>query len=194
MTRIFSRSVVAPRRSPPLPVFNPRLNVPIRRLNQPPERHSLGSHSRPQRHMTHELAAASQQSGRVRQRRPLKEPHIHVRGEHIHIPERRIAQTRHRTAIMHQLPHLIPAPSHRLKPLPRDRSQLTPMLPHPRIDSGIAFHSPLESDQLRPHRHSIPTFRTIVAATQLDKTSPPQTPPTPSHPPVRSLISPEINT
>src|SRR5580693_6723901 len=55
---------------------------------------------------------------------------------------------------MQKFPDLVPASSHHLKPLMRDRSQLTCMLIDPRIDGGIAFDSTIESQQLRFHRHS----------------------------------------
>jgi hypothetical protein len=37
--------------------------------------------------MTHELACALQQAGRIRQRCAVKEPQVHVRGEYIYVAE-----------------------------------------------------------------------------------------------------------
>jgi hypothetical protein len=104
--------------------------------------------------MTHELAGALQQAGRIRQRCAVKEPHIYVRSEYIDVAERRITQTCNRTAIMQKLPDFVPAFSHRLKPPMRDGSQVTGMLFHPRINGGIPFDSAVESQQFRSHRRS----------------------------------------
>jgi hypothetical protein len=104
--------------------------------------------------MTHELAGALQQATRIRQCCPVKEPHVYVRGEYIHIAEGRISQTCNRTAVMQKLPDFVPALSHHLKPLVRDGSQFTRMLFHPRFDSGIPLDSAVESQQFRSHRHS----------------------------------------
>src|SRR6185312_3054678 len=105
--------------------------------------------------MTHELAGALQQAGRIRQRCAVKESHVYVRGEYIDVAEGRIAQTCNRTAVMQYLPDFVPAFSHHLKPLMRDGSQFATMLFHPRIDAGIAFDSTVESQQFRSHRRSI---------------------------------------
>src|SRR5229473_1898401 len=102
--------------------------------------------------MTHELAGALQQASRIRQRCAVKEPHVYVRGEYIHIAEGRISQTCNRAAVMQKLPDFVPAPSHHLKPLMRDGSQFTRMLFHPRINGGIPFDSAIESQRFR-HFH-----------------------------------------
>jgi len=99
--------------------------------------------------MSHELAVALQQAGRIRQRCALKEPYVDVRVEYIDIAERRISQTGNRTAVMQKLPDFVPAISHRLKPLMRDGSQFTGMLSHPCIDGGIPLDSAVESQQFR---------------------------------------------
>src|SRR5271157_2596064 len=99
--------------------------------------------------MAHELAGALQQAGRIRQRCAVKEPHVDVRGEYIDIAEGRISQTCNRTAVMQKLPDFVPALSHGLKPVPRDRSQFTGMLSHPRIDGGIPLDSAVESQDCR---------------------------------------------
>src|SRR5579863_4307209 len=104
--------------------------------------------------MAHEFARALQQAGRIWQRRTLKEPHVYVRAEHDDVCERRISQTRHWTAVMQELPDFVPAFSHCLKPLLRDRSEFTCMFFHPCIDSGIALDSSVESQQRRSHRRS----------------------------------------
>src|SRR5258708_23868667 len=89
-----------------------------------------------QLHVAHELACALQQAGRIRQRCAVKEPHVYVRGEYIHVAEGRISQTRYRAAVMQKLPDFVPALSRHLKPLMRDGSQFTCMLFHPRLDGG----------------------------------------------------------
>src|SRR5271170_1453357 len=95
--------------------------------------------------MAHELAGSLQQAGRIWQRCSVKEPHVYMRSEYIHVAERRIPQTCNRTAVVQELPNFVPAFSHHLKPLMRDGSQFTCMLFHPRIDGGIALDSAVEA-------------------------------------------------
>src|SRR4029077_15429208 len=104
--------------------------------------------------MTHELAGALQQAGRIRERCAMKEPHVYVRSECIDIAERRISQACNRTTVMQKLPDFVAALSHHLKPLMRDASQFTSMLFHPGIDGGIPLDSAIESQQIRSHRRS----------------------------------------
>ena len=99
-----------------LAVFQARLDVRVGQLDQPAERHGVGGSSRPQLHMAHELSAAVQQAGWVRQRRALKEADIHVRTEDIYITEGDIAQACNGTAVMQHFSHLVPALAHHLKP------------------------------------------------------------------------------
>src|ERR1700693_927864 len=103
--------------------------------------------------MAHELAGTLQQASWIRQRCAVKKPHVDVRGEYIDIAERRISQTRNRTAVMQELPDFVPALSHHFKPLMRDGSQFTCMLFHPRVDGGIPLDRAIESQQFsRLHR------------------------------------------
>src|SRR3981189_2220248 len=104
--------------------------------------------------MAHELAGALQQAGRIRQRCAVKEPHVYVRSEYIDVAEGGISQTCNRAAVMQKLPDFPPPLSPHLKPLPRDRSQFTCMLFHPRIDGGIPLDGAVESQQIRSHRRS----------------------------------------
>src|SRR5216684_3667024 len=104
--------------------------------------------------MTHELACALQQAGRIRQRCAVKEPHVYVRGEYIDVAEGRISQTCNWAAVMQKLSDFVPAFSHHFKPLTRDGSQFTGMLLHPRIDGGIPLDSAVKSQQFRSHRRS----------------------------------------
>src|SRR5271167_1920824 len=101
--------------------------------------------------MTHELAGALQQAGRIRQRCSVKKPHVYVRSEYIDVAEGRISQTCNRTAVMQKLPDFVSAFSHRLKPLTRDGPQFAGMLFRPRIDGRIPFDSAVESEQFRSH-------------------------------------------
>src|SRR5256886_886884 len=111
--------------------------------------------------MTHELAGALQQASWIPQCCSVKEPHVYVRGEYIHIAEGRISQTYNRIAVMQKLPDFVPALSHHLKPLMRDGSQFTCMLFHPRIDGGVPLDSAIESQQFRSHRRSTFCFRDL---------------------------------
>src|SRR5204863_8724683 len=61
------------------------------------------------------------------------------------------------TAVMQQLSDFVPAFSHHLKPLPRDRSQFACMFLHPGINGWIPLDSSVEPQQFRCHRLS--TFR-----------------------------------
>src|ERR1700722_4008394 len=112
--------------------------------------------------MAHELAGALQQSGRIRQRRNGKEPHVYVRSQYIEVAEGRITQTCNRTDVVQDPPEFVPASSHHLKPFMSDCSQFTFMLFHPGIDGGIAFDSTIETKQLRAHRRSIFAFGSML--------------------------------
>src|SRR5215472_3089723 len=113
--------------------------------------------------MAHELASALQQAGGVRQCCAVKEPHVYVRSEYIHVAEGRISQTCNRTAVMQKLPDFVPAFSHHLKPLMRDGSQFTRMPFHPRIDGGIPLDSAVESQQFGSHS----SFRVLLSTSIL---------------------------
>src|SRR6516162_3152076 len=104
--------------------------------------------------MTHELAGALQQAGGIRECCAVKEPHVYVRCEYIHIAEGRISQTCNRTSVVQKLPDFVPAISHHLKPLMRDGSQFACVLLHPLVDGGIPLDSAVESQQFRSHRRS----------------------------------------
>src|ERR1700694_2308623 len=135
-----------------LAVFDARLYVRVRRIDEPAQRCGVCGRSWSHLHMAHELAGALQQAGRIRQRCAMKEPHVYVRSEYIDVAEGRISQTCNRTAVMQKLADFVPGFSHHLKPLMRDGSQSTCMLFHPRIDSGIPLDSAVESQQFRSHR------------------------------------------
>src|SRR4029077_4858270 len=79
-----------------LAVFDARLYIRVRRIDEPAQLCGVCDGSRSQLHMAHELAGALQQAGRIRQRCAVKEPHIYVRSEYIDVTEGRISQTRNR--------------------------------------------------------------------------------------------------
>src|SRR5271165_4342387 len=112
--------------------------------------------------MAHELAGTFQQTGRIRQRRAVKEPYVYMRGEYIDVAEGRISQTCHRTAVMQKLPDFVSAFPHHLKPVTRDGSQFTCMFLHPRIDSGIPLDSAVESQEVRSHHRSTFAFGNLL--------------------------------
>ena len=138
-----------------LAVFYARLYIRVRRLDEPAERGGVCGRARSQLDMAHELAGALQQAGRIRQRCTVKEPHVDVRGEDIHVAEGRISQTCNWTAVMQKFPDFVPAPAHHLEPVMRDGSQFTNMLFHPRVDGGIPLDNAIESQQFRSHRRPI---------------------------------------
>src|SRR5260370_8116397 len=115
--------------------------------------------------MAHDLAGGLQQAGRIRQRCTVKEPHVNVRGEYIHVAEGRISQTCNRTTVMRKLPNFVPALSHHLKPMMRDGSQFTCMLFHPLIDAGTPLYSAIQSHQFRSHPPSPSFLRTLSSLT-----------------------------
>src|SRR6266436_2047649 len=144
-----------------LAVFDARLYIRVRRVDEPAKSCGVRGCSGSQFDMAHELASALQQAGRIRQRCTMKEPHVDVRGEYIDIAEGRISQTCNRTAVMQKLPDFVPALSHHLKPLMRDGFQFACMRFHPRIDGGIPLDSAVESQQFRSHRRSTFFFREL---------------------------------
>ena len=93
----------------------------------------------------------------------MKEPHVYVRGEYIHVAEGRISQTCNWTAVMQKLPDFVPTLSHHLKPLMRDGSQFTCVLFYPRIDGGIPLDSAVESQQFRSHRRHFLLSRPMLS-------------------------------
>jgi hypothetical protein len=101
--------------------------------------------------MPHELASALQQSGGIRQRCALKEPHVYVRSEYVDVAEGRISQTRNRTPVVQKLSDFVSALSHHLKPPMRKFSQFACVLLHPSVDGGIPLDSAIESQQFRSH-------------------------------------------
>src|SRR5437899_9708841 len=124
--------------------------------------------------MTHELAGALQQVSRIRQRCTVKEPHVYVRMEYIDVAEGRISQTCNRAAVVQKLPDFVPAFSHHLKPLMRDRSQFTCMLSSPRIDSRIPRDSTVESGAIahqrsEEHTSELQSLRHLVCRLLLEK-------------------------
>src|SRR6266849_5561903 len=141
-----------PRRFSELAVFDARLYIRVRRIDEPAQLCGVCGRSGSQLDMAHELAGTLQQAGRIRERCAVKEPHVYVRSEYIDVAEGRISQTCNRTAVMQKFPDFVPAFSHHLKPLMRDGSQSTCMLFHPRIDGGIPLDSAVESQQFCSHR------------------------------------------
>src|SRR6185437_9348638 len=115
--------------------------------------------------MAHELAGALQQSRRIGERRTVKEPHVYVRSECIHVAEGRISKTCNRTAIMQKLLDFVPAFSHHLKPLMCDGSQFTCMFFHPGIDGRITLDGAVESQKFRSHRRSTLRLHRVLRAT-----------------------------
>src|SRR5258708_25584942 len=133
--------------------------------------------------MTHELAGALQQAGRIRHRCAVKEPHVYVRSEYIDVSEGRVSQTCNRTAVMQKLPDFVAAFSHHLKPLMRDGSQFTGMLLHPHIDGVIPLDIAVESQQIRSHRRSTFWFRDLWFVTEGSAVTREQRPGMSSNPP-----------
>ncbi len=118
-------------------------------MDEPAESGGVGGGSRPQFHMTHELAGALQQAGRIGEGCAMEETHVDMGGEDIDVAEGCIAQTSNRTAIMQELADFVTALSHHVKPLMGDGPQFTGMRFHPRIDGGIALESAVESQDIR---------------------------------------------
>src|SRR5437879_11632378 len=87
--------------------------------------------------MTHIFATALQQACRIRQRRAVKEPDVHMSSECIDVTEWRISYACDRTAVVHEFPNVVATLSHDVKPFLRDRSQFACLFFHPRIDGGI---------------------------------------------------------
>ena len=74
-----------------LAVFDARLYIRVRRIDERAKCCDVGDHSRSELHMAHELAVALQQASRIRQRRPVKETDVYVRSEYIYVTEGRIS-------------------------------------------------------------------------------------------------------
>lgn len=153
-----------------LAVFQTRLYVGVRRLDEHAERCGVSGGSRSQLHMAHKLAGTLQQAGRIVKRCAVKESHVDVRSEYIDGGEGHIAQACNRATVMQDLADFIATFPHDLKPLPGDHSQFIFMRVHPRIDSGIAFNGTVESQQLRIHWPGHSQATTEVACHRLHET------------------------
>src|SRR5215469_17552746 len=149
-----------------LAVFHPLLDIPPRGLDQIPECGVIGRIPGRQLQMPHAFPIALEQPCRVRQRRAVKEPHVRVPGKHIHVPERRISEARHRTPVVQQLPHLVAALAHRVPPRARHRTQLPRMLLPPRFDRRVALDRSVEAKYFLTHQspHSPPPERRTKTA------------------------------
>src|SRR5215472_14941049 len=88
------------RASPGSTIFDARLDIRVRHFDEPAERCGICRGSRSKLHMTHELAVALQQAGRIGQGCAMIEPHVDMRSEYIDVAERRVPQTGNRTAVM----------------------------------------------------------------------------------------------
>ena len=140
-------------------------DIQVSRFDKPAERCFIDGRPRSNLHMPHKLAAPSQQPSRISQRRPLKKPQVRMRRKHIHIPESSIAQASGRAAVMQNLPHLVPAAAHHLKPSPRKISQFPWARIHPGFDGRIAHLSPIQSKHLSSnHRSTIASGFMLPAA------------------------------
>jgi len=69
------------RRFSELAIFDARLYIRIRRIDEPIELCGVGGRPRSQLHMAHELSGALQQAPRIPQPRAVKEPHVYVGSE-----------------------------------------------------------------------------------------------------------------
>ncbi|HEU5234466.1 MAG TPA: hypothetical protein VFU50_16520 [Terriglobales bacterium] len=74
----------------------------------------------------------------------MKESDVYVGSEYIDIAEGRIPQACDWAAIMQELPDLVSAFSHHLKPLACNGSQIAGVRFHPRINVGIPFDGAIE--------------------------------------------------
>src|ERR1700722_1119813 len=113
--------------------------------------------------MTHELAGTLQKAVRVWQGGAVEETHVYMRGEYVDVAEGRVSQTSHRTAVMKNFPDFVSTLPHDLKPLVCERSQLTRMLFHPRIDGRIALDRPVEPQEFLSHRRALALHRNLHA-------------------------------
>src|SRR5688572_14910574 len=71
-------------------------------------------------HMPHAFATSLQQTSGILERRAAEETDVDVTPERVDVRERRVHDTCNRAAVVHQLPDVVTALSHPLKPLPRD--------------------------------------------------------------------------
>src|SRR6185503_10762863 len=109
--------------------------------------------------MTHELAGALQQPGRIRQLAAAEETDVDVSRERIDVTECRVIDAGGRLVIMDQLADVVSAPSHDVEPCARDRRELVGLLVHPGIDRRI---SPNRTRKLKNSHHAVPLRVTAV--------------------------------
>ena len=111
------------------------------------QRCRIRRHIRRELYVPHEFAGALQDSGRIRQRRALKESNIHVCREHVDVGKRRIAQAGGGHTIMHDLADIIAALAHHFKPLAGNVAEFPALLLEPCFDGGVSLESAAQSEE-----------------------------------------------
>jgi|SRR5579859_159225 len=126
----------------------PRLDIPIGRVDEVAESRRIGLRSRLQFHMPHALAASRQQAGGIFEPCAVEEADIDMALESVDIPKRCIFHTCDGAAIMHELADIITALSHPHEPFPGNGPQLDRPIRKPDLYSRILLYASGESQDM----------------------------------------------
>ena len=122
-------------------------HVTVRGLDQRFERGLVDRGIRPKLDVSHEPAAALQQACGIRELGAVEEADIDVRGESVHIGERRVADAGGWLAIMQNLAHIVTASTQDTEPVGRDRAEFILMRAQPGGDVDVSSHGIWQSKQ-----------------------------------------------
>ena len=126
--------------------LQPRLDFPIRCFDQVDQCRGIDLEARPQLYVAAHLPGSFQQTGGVPQHRAAEESDVHMVFEDVHITEAGVLDASGRTAVMHQLLHIVATLAHAPKPSLRDRMQLVRFLGQPGIDLGVVFRCSIKAE------------------------------------------------
>src|SRR5665213_4266714 len=108
-------------------------------------------------HVPHALAGAVQKAGRIVERRPEEEAHIHMRAEGVDVPKGRVSHARRGMAIVQKLANVRAATAHLFKPWLGDPSHLFIGLGKPSLDAGVSPNGAREPEEIA-HRTRLPAW------------------------------------
>ncbi len=89
-------------------------------------------------HVSHALAGALQEAGRIVQRRPVEEADIHVSGEGVSVAERSVLHARYGMPGVQEFANGRAAPAHPFKPWLDHAAQLVVRRGEPGVDAGVS--------------------------------------------------------
>ena len=118
----------------PSSLYEPTLHIRVRRFDEPDQGRLVDFDAGTELDVTHEPAAALEQSRGVLELGAAEETDVDVGLERVDVGERGVADAGGRGAVVHQLAHVFPAPADHAEPVPRNDAQFPRMRFQPRLD------------------------------------------------------------